>query len=397
MSSPSPWALTATSTWELLPRAKSTKLRPTAAQVFSSIQKPSTSGHCSSTRRGDCTWRPVTRARSSAWMPTARATFFFDSKQTHIMCLKLDPKGNLLAGSVPNGLVYRITPQGKPFVIYQSTLPEVHDLALDAQGNIFAATLGGTGSKGSPDLLLSPQPGGMGGPVTTVTVTASAEPEAAAKGQAPPAESKSPSFNRTSPQLGSPFTLQLGTGHGALVEIFPDSAAETVWSSLNESIFGLAIQNGHVVFTTDSNGRIFELEDNPDGGKLTILTETHESLATRLLVGDRNLYAATSNVAKLFRIGTGHSGEGVYESPVKDAKFISRWGVLAWRGDIPAGCTMQFYTRSGNSEHPDETWSDWAGPYSNAHDDAVTSPPARYIQWKSVLRTSGTASRLWTK
>ena len=314
---------------------------------------------------------------------------FFDSKQTHIMCLKLDPKGNLLAGSVPNGLVYRITPQGKPFVIYQSTLPEVHDLALDAQGNIFAATLGGTGSKGSPDLLLGPQPGGPGGPVTTVTVTASSEPESAAKGQAPPTESKSPSFNRTSPQLGSPFTLQLGTGHGALVEIFPDSTAETIWSSLNESIFGLAIQNGHVVFTTDSNGRIFELEDNPDGGKLTILTETHESLATRLLVEDRNLYAATSNVAKLFRIGTGHSGEGVYESPVKDAKFISHWGVLAWRGDVPAGCTMQFYTRSGNSEHPDETWSDWAGPYSGANDDAVTSPPARYIQWKAVLRASG--------
>lgn len=53
---------------------------------------------------------------------------------------------------------------------------------------------------------------------------------------------------------------------------------------------------------------------------------------------------------------------------------------------------MHFYTRSGNSEHPDETWSDWAGPYSNANHDVVASPPARYVQWKAVLSTSGNAS-----
>jgi hypothetical protein len=324
--------------------------------------------------------------------PSGKGSVFFDSKQTHIMCLKFDGKGNLLAGSVPNGLIYRITPQGKPFVIYQSTLPEVHDLAVDEQGNIFAATLGGSGSKGSPDLLLAPPQGGAGGAVATVTVTASADPESVAKGQTPPVESKTPSFNRATPLAASMFSMQLGSGHGALVEIFPDSTAETVWSSLNESIFGLAIRNDHAVFTTDSNGRIFELDAKPDGGKLTLLTETHESLATRLLVGGSDLYAATSNVAKLFRIGSSPTREGTYESPVKDTKFISHWGVLAWRGEVPAGCTMQFFTRSGNSDHPDDTWSDWAGPYSNPNDDPVTSPPARYVQWKVILHTSGSAS-----
>ncbi len=79
--------------------------------------------------------------------------------------------------------------------------------------------------------------------------------------------------------------LQLGGGRGALIEIFPDSTAETIWSSGNESIFGLAVRNDHVLFTTDSNGRIFDLDAKPDGEKLTILTETHESLATRLLLG----------------------------------------------------------------------------------------------------------------
>jgi sugar lactone lactonase YvrE len=316
---------------------------------------------------------------------------FFDSKQTHIMCLRLDPKGNLLAGSVPNGLIYRISPQGKAFVIYESSLPEIHDLAVDAQGRIFAATLGGAGAKGSPDLFMAPPQGIPAGGVTTVTVVASTD-EAAAKGQTPPGGATPASFNRSTPQIPQMPPLQLGGGHGALVEIFPDSSAETIWSSNNESIFGLAVRNDHVLFTTDSNGRIFDLDVTPNNEKLTILTETHESLATRLLVGGSDLYAATSNVAKLFHIASSATHEGTFESQVKDTKFISHWGVLAWRGDVPPGCTLQFYTRSGNSDRPDSTWSDWAGPYSNPNGDALESPPARYLQWKSVLHTSGNGS-----
>ena len=94
----------------------------------------------------------------------------------------------------------------------------------------------------------------------------------------------------------------------------------------------------------------------------------------------------------MFRIGASPAHEGTFESPVKDTKFVSHWGVLAWRGDVPAGCALQFYTRSGNSDRPDNTWSDWAGPYSNPNGDAVTNPPARYIQWKAVLRASGNGS-----
>jgi sugar lactone lactonase YvrE len=323
---------------------------------------------------------------------TGKGELFYDSKQTHIMCLRLDLNGNVLAGSVPNGLIYRISSQGKAFVIYQAALPEVHDLAVDSQGRIFAATLGGAGSKGSPDLFMAPPQSGPGAGATTITVTASANSESIAKGQINPPNSKNPSFNRLNPQTSPVLPLQLGSGKGALVEIFPDSTVDTIWSANNESIFGLAVRNNHVLFTTDSNGRIFDLDAAPDGDKLTILTETHESLSTRLLVAGNDLYASTSNVAKLFHIGGSPSHEGTFESQVKDTKFVSHWGVLAWRGDVPPGCTLQFFTRSGNSDHPDSTWSDWAGPYSNPDGDAILNPPGRYMQWKAVLRNSGYGS-----
>ena len=53
---------------------------------------------------------------------------------------------------------------------------------------------------------------------------------------------------------------------------------------------------------------------------------------------------------------------------------------------------MKFYTRSGNSDRPDNTWSDWAGPYGDPNGETLKNPPARYLQWKAVLHTSATSS-----
>lgn len=322
--------------------------------------------------------------------PTGKGEVLFDSRQTHIMCLALDRDGNLLAGSVPNGLIYRVTPQGKAFVLYQATLPEIHDLATDAQGRIYAAALGGAGGKGTPDLF--PPPGmapTVSVPTVTVTVTANSEDVAKQpkEGQGPaPATPPTSSFNRPAPQAVLFPTPQIPQGRGSLIQILPDSTVETVWSSNNESIFGLAVSGDHVLFSTDSNGRIFDLIPSRDGQKLTLLTQTREALATRLLLAGSDLYVATSNVAKLFRVGATPGREGSYESPVRDTKFVSNWGMLAWRADVPTGTSLDFYSRSGNSERPDQTWSDWAGPYRQPEGSAVLSPPARYLQWKAVFR-----------
>lgn len=321
--------------------------------------------------------------------PDGKGDVFYESSQTHIMCLTFDDKGNLLAGSAPNGVIYRINPQGKAFVLYQADLPEIHDLAVDAQGRIYAAALGGAGGKGVPFLYLPQQPGKqVHGGVTTVTVTAGTEEAAESNdGQTPtPTQPKTSSFNRPAPQTTALVMPHLPQGRGSLIQILPDNTVETVWSSKKESIFGLAIRAKHVLFSTDSNGRIFDLVPSQDSPELTLLTETRESLASRLLLTGTDLYVATSNIAKLFRLGEGLSHEGTYESAVKDTKFISRWGVLAWRGDAPAG-SLELFTRSGNSKRPDQTWSDWAGPYRDSGSSVIQSPAARYLQWKAVFHS----------
>jgi Two component regulator propeller len=325
---------------------------------------------------------------------------FFDSNQTHIMCLAFDRHNNLLAGSVPDGLVYRVSPEGKAFVIYQANLPEIHDLAVDGKGDVYASALGSPGQRGVP-MMLVPQTPTISLPTQVVTVTADTQnglpednkrPAQKPKKPEPPAEKKrvAPSFIHPGTSVQSTNPLLTPQGRGELIRISPSSAVETLWNSNSESAYGLALMGKKIIFSTDSNGQIFELDPTQFGENLTLLTETHESVATRLMLDGDSLYIATSNVAKLFRVGATTEREGTYESRVNDTKFISRWGAISWRADTPAGSSIEFYTRSGNFKRPDQTWSDWVGPYRGQDGSQITSPAARYIQWKAVFR--GTAS-----
>ncbi|TAM79555.1 MAG: hypothetical protein EPN47_17270 [Acidobacteria bacterium] len=332
---------------------------------------------------------------------SGKGKVFFDSNQTHIMCLTFDHNNNLLAGSVPDGLVYRIAPDGKAFVIYQADLPEIHDLVVDAQGEIYASALGSPSQRGVP-MMLMPQTPTITLPTQVVTVTADTQnsvpednkaPEQNPKRPLPPAGKKrgTPSFIRPGTSVSTPGGLTMPQSRGELIRISPTSAVETLWNSNSESAYALAILGKKIVFSTDSNGQIFELDPTQFGENLTLLTETDESVATRLMLEENDLYIATSNVAKLFRMGPTTELEGTYESSVNDTNFISHWGAISWRSEVPAGSSIEFYTRSGNFKRPDQTWSDWAGPYRNQDGSQITSPPARYIQWKAIFRGSATA------
>jgi hypothetical protein len=64
--------------------------------------------------------------------------------------------------------------------------------------------------------------------------------------------------------------------------------------------------------------------------------------------------------------------------------------VISWRASAPAGTKVEVFTRSGNTRTPDEAWSDWSTAYANSNGSQITSPKARYLQWRAVL--TGTAA-----
>jgi hypothetical protein len=106
------------------------------------------------------------------------------------------------------------------------------------------------------------------------------------------------------------------------------------------------------------------------------------------------VYYATANPGKLFRLTSGLAPEGTYVSDVQDAKMVASWGAITWRGTVAAGAgagsagRIEVFTRSGNSETPDDTWSPWSAAYASPG-SAISSPKARYLQWRTVLSGRG--------
>jgi hypothetical protein len=106
-----------------------------------------------------------------------------------------------------------------------------------------------------------------------------------------------------------------------------------------------------------------------------------------LLPSEGGVLAATGNLGRIYRLEQQLATTGSYESPVYDAGATARWGHIHWTGD-PAGGAIALLTRTGNSLRPDQTWSDWSSPVKAA-DAQISSPNARYVQWRAELTRSG--------
>jgi hypothetical protein len=66
--------------------------------------------------------------------PGAAPELFFKSDEEHIRCLAWDAKGNLIAGSDGSGLVYRISPEGKGYVLFEAPRREITAVAVARTG-----------------------------------------------------------------------------------------------------------------------------------------------------------------------------------------------------------------------------------------------------------------------
>ncbi len=307
---------------------------------------------------------------------------WYETGQTHVTCLALDGSGRVLAGSEPNGILYRVTAKDKAFVLYDANMPEIRAVVPAADGSLYVAALGGAagrkpagaqaGVTAASTTVVATQP-------TTITVT-----DSSAQGGAdikPKPEQPKTAAAPAVTTVVSPILDYSGVDKSALYRIDRDNLVETLWVSKEENIYDLAPAGASILFSTDSQGRVYKLE--PDR-KATLLVETREGEATRLMPHGASVIAATSHAGKLLRIGDRPADLGSYESPVHDAGAAARWGRLSWRGDFPKGSKVSFRTRSGNSSRPDKTWSDWSAP-TDSSSSPVTSPNARYLQWKVEL------------
>jgi hypothetical protein len=296
----------------------------------------------------------------------------------------------LLAGSEPNGILYRVTAKDKAFVLYDANLPEIRAIVPAADGSIYAAALGGSVAKRAASIpAMTTTTGGTSVSSSTSTSITVTDTQAGMDFK-PKADAAKPQSVQSTPQVTTTITAAgetTGVDKSALYRIHPDNTVETLWSSKEENAYDLVATANGVTFSTDTQGRIYSL--SPDR-KVTLLEQTNEGEATRLVETPGGLIAATGTMGKLFRILDGTGNSGTYESSVHDSNTVARWGRLSWRADNTGG--LRFKTRSGNTARPDRTWSDWSAPLTDPAGSAITSPNARFIQWMAEFSPSQNAS-----
>ena len=312
--------------------------------------------------------------------PDGKGEAFFQTKAVHAMTLRMEPSGTMLVGTGSPGRVFRVDTAGKGFLALDTPYQEVRAIRLDAKGLIYAAALNGQPSEGGADTTESPS-----APTPPSTPSVSTEVLSFAIIDVP-----------VTPQTsGSPSPREArATTAGAVYRIQPDGLSDVLWESKDDSPYDLALESdGAVLVATGNKGKVFRLSGEPVQPVLVSrVPAQHATVLAR--VGERTLLA-TANPGLLASLSTARATRGTYESDVKDAKMVASWGALSWRATAPAGTKVEMSTRSGNTRTPDDAWSDWSAPYSVPEGSPISSPKARYLQWRAVL-SGGPATPLLT-
>lgn len=304
--------------------------------------------------------------------PKGEHSVFFKSDETHIRVLAFDAQNNLIAGSDGSGLIYRISPAGEGFVLYSAPKKEITALTIDPAGNIYAAAVGEKKNSGSSASSLAtallnmsaPPAGGSAAPGLTIT-SAPATPQIAGG--------------------AFPFPGGGSSGGSDVYRIAPDGSPARVWTSHEDIVYALAFDSqGRLLAGTGNRGHIFAITGVDDFSDLLKAPASQVTAFAKAPGG--GLFAATSNLGKVFLLGPGPEAEGTYESDVFDAKIFSRWG----RADFRGVGSVELYARSGNVDNPDRNWSPWK-KIDLGKNDETGVPAARYAQWKAVLHAGSVA------
>ena len=310
--------------------------------------------------------------------PDGTGTRFYQARATNATALAVDPEGRLLVGTESPGRLIRVDAEGRGFILLDTPFQEISALRFGPGGHLYVAAVNGTpGSPAAPVVRPDETPTSSDAPTPVVSVSAEitsiaiVDDAGGSSGSSPP-----PREDRRSIK-------------GAIYRIAPDGLWDQLWESREDSPYDLVIdEQDRLVVGTGSKGKIFRLEGDPLRPTLLARATAQQVTALHRDADGRLLYA-TANPGKLFRLSSAQATRGTYEAEVRDAQIVATWGSISWRGASPSGTQIRLFTRAGNTETPDDTWSPWSKPYTQSEGSPIASPNARYLQWRAELTGKG--------
>lgn len=263
---------------------------------------------------------------------------------SHVVSLALDNTGRVLAGTEGPGRVYRFDAADRPVALLDSGLAEVRAITAAADGTVFAAALAADSSAGD-----STGSSASLGASTAATPTAASAP----------------------------------TRRSVIFKIPVTGLPEPLWET-SDTVYDIATGDaGAVLAATGPDGHVFSIRPN---GADVLFNGVDAKQVTAMARTNGRLLLATANPGRIQSMGAGLASAGTFLSPVRDAKVSARWGSIRWE----ASGSVALSTRSGNTDRPDESWSDWSPAYTSANGSPIQSPAARYLQWKAVFTAPAT-------
>jgi hypothetical protein len=378
--------------------------------------------------------------------PDGSHKVLFDSGENNLLTLISDGKDTLYAGSDPSGLVYKINRKtGDAFILYDAQESEVKALALDTQGNLYAATaeagepakmtasgsdnadrIGRPEKSGAPAAPLpskppsSPKPPqlplpGPGEPApipkSKPKVAAShplsmmilddpaapgdpgaGDPGAGDPGQQPPDDSQSdaggPAAGGNPPQQAVASDNPAKNANGnAIYKITPDGFVTEVFRE-PVTVLSLVERNGILLAGTGSDGVIYQIA--PAAEETIVAAKVDPKDITALYRSkDGRVWMGMANSGQVATLSASFASTGTYTSAALDAKQISRFGNMNLRGSLPKGTTLSVATRSGNVDDPtNKGWSKWSDEVPATQYVAIHAPSARFLQYRLTFSST---------
>ncbi len=288
---------------------------------------------------------------------------FYACSDTHVVSLSQASGGNILAGTSPEGLIIEVAPDGKGFALMDTPLEEVHSVLSDRFGTIYAVASSSKGMHAKANAA----------PASKDAAASAASRAGVSLGSVVVVADK-PKDDKTAQMSGAP---------SAIYSFTRDGGEETVYSFSDQMAYDAVFQNdGSLLVATGPKGRLLSIDT---AKRVTVVTDSAEEDLTRLLNAGDITYIGASNQGKVYQLKIGEAGSGTYESDILDARTASSWGKISWRIDNPRGVQVELSTRTGNTKNADDSWSDWSPAYTNPGQQ-ITSPRARYLQWRAVFK-----------
>lgn len=297
----------------------------------------------------------------------------------HITALTVNQKDELIGGTDDNAYIFKVDQTGKVFILYDAPEREIKSIYIDEEGSILATAI-------RKSFLID----------KTILLPLKSEKK----------EEKTKSDDSEESENDSKISITSTTSTSKVKLVSDDEDEEVEMKEYRSKLYKIDKNNQvtELIYTTlttlfdivsasdtsalvcgGAKGRIYKVF-SPDN--YSLMLEVDNKHLTSMAKYKNNIYICASNEAEIYLLEDSFPEQAAFFSDVLDMGNVSKLGTIKWNAITPQDTTIRLFTRSGNTENPDETWSSWSTPYLVSEGSKIESPSARYVQWKASLMTS---------